>query len=118
MRLKMVSCGVTVGGVLALGAGPVAAQAYVGTWATSPVQCQIDQSRQNAPLVIKPRRYDRHETHCVFTSWRKSGAATWRMRARCTVEGRRQTHTFSLAVEGPALTMRDRYGSQKLIRCT
>ena len=118
MHMKSVSCGVMVCGALVLGATPASAQAYVGTWAASPAQCQIDQSRQNAPLIIRPRRYDQHETHCVFTSWRKSGAATWRMRARCTVEGSRQTHTFSLAVEGRTLTLRDRYGARKLIRCT
>jgi hypothetical protein len=93
------------------------ATTYVGTWAANAAQCGVDQSRQNAPLVIGRGRYDQHETHCTFTSLRKSGASTWRMRARCTVAGNRQTHTFSLAVDGDALAMRDRYGVRKLVRC-
>ncbi len=117
MPTQLVARSLIAASAVVLAPTAVSAQAYVGTWAASPTQCGIDQSRRNAPLIIKRGRYDQHETHCVFTSLRKSGEASWRMRARCTVEGSRQTHTFTLAVDGPGLTLRDRTGVRKLVRC-
>lgn len=93
------------------------AQAYVGTWASNAAQCQVDQSQRNAPMVITRNRYDQHEAHCTFISVRKSGPGSWRARARCTVEGDRQMHTFTLAVQGSTLKMGERFGSRRLVRC-
>lgn len=117
MRTRPALGAALVAAFTTLGTNPASAQVYVGTWAANATQCQADQSRQNAPLVLKAGRYDQHEAHCTFTSLRKSGDTSWRIRARCTVEGNRQTHTFTLAVDGDALTMRDRYGARKLVRC-
>jgi hypothetical protein len=58
---------------ITFGAGAVSAQAYVGTWGTNAAQCRVDQSRQNAPLVLGRSRYDQHEAHCTFSSVRKTG---------------------------------------------
>ena len=56
---------------LALGGAPAAAKDadYVGTWGKYLAQCKIGQEMENAPMIVKPRRYDRHETHCAFTSY-------------------------------------------------
>jgi hypothetical protein len=102
---------------ITFGAGAVSAQAYVGTWGTNAAQCRVDQSRQNAPLVLGRSRYDQHEAHCTFSRVRKTGASSWQIGARCSVEGDRQSHTFNISVEGNSLTLADRYGSRRLVRC-
>jgi hypothetical protein len=90
--------------------------AYVGTWASQPAQCNADQSDQEkAPLIMRRDGYDQHETHCTFSNIRaKSG--TWTVRAACSVEGDKQTHTLTLSVSNNRLTMRDQ-GSRVLQRC-
>ena len=89
-------------------AAPVAAQspAYVGTWAVKASQCGLGQDKQDAPMVMTRRGYDRHESHCRFTSVRPQGAG-WRVQASCTVEGDRQKHAFTLSVAGDRLTLRE-----------
>ena len=91
--------------------------AYVGTWASSRQQCRIDQSRQNAPLILRRNGYDQHEAHCTFASVSQAGAGAWRARARCSVEGDRQNHTITLTVRGNRLTLREGRGSRLLMRC-
>ncbi len=100
-----------------LASGSAAAQTYVGTWGAGAAQCQLDQSRQGAPMVMRRNRYDQHETHCTFVNIRKSGDATWRVRARCTVEGDRQMHTFTMTVSNSTMTIRERRGARTLVRC-
>jgi hypothetical protein len=118
MRIQQASIAAAAVAIyIALGTGPVYAQAYVGTWGTNAAQCRVDQSRQNAPLVLGRSRYDQHEAHCTFSSVRKTGTSSWQMRARCSVEGDRQSHTFNISVEGNRLTFADRYGARRLLRC-
>lgn len=117
MRTQRASIAAAVTIYIALGIGPVSAQAYVGTWGTNAAQCRVDQSRQNAPLVLGRSRYDQHEAHCTFSSVRKTGASSWQIGARCSVEGDRQSHTFNISVEGNSLMLADRYGSRRLVRC-
>jgi hypothetical protein len=80
-------------------------EAYVGKWASKPDQCQVDQSLENAPLVMARRRFDQYETHCEFTSVRPE-RASWRVQARCSLQGDRTTLRFTLLVEGNRLTIR------------
>lgn len=54
--------------VLASHPATAAERAYVGTWASQPLRCWIDQSLPAAPLVMTRTGYDQHETHCRFTS--------------------------------------------------
>jgi hypothetical protein len=74
----------TMGVLVTCAALPVGAFAqsepYVGKWAAKPDQCQVDQSLENAPLVVARRRFDQYETHCEFTSVRPE-RASWRVQA-------------------------------------
>ncbi len=117
MRMTTTLATALAAATIAFATTPASAQAYVGTWGTNAAQCQVDQSLQNAPMVIARNRYDQHEAHCTFISVRKSGPGSWRVRARCTVEGDRQMHTYTIAVQGGTLRMADRYGSRRLMRC-
>jgi hypothetical protein len=94
-----------------------AAQTYIGIWGVSPAQCVVDQSRQDAPMIMRRNRYDQHETHCTFVNIRKSGDTTWRVRARCTVEGDRQMHTFTMSVTDAVMTVREGRAARTLVRC-
>lgn len=117
MQMKLALGSALAAGALMLGSTAASAQAYVGTWGTNAAQCRVDQSRQNAPLILSRNRYDQHEAHCTFASVQKTGSASWRMRARCSVEGDRQAHTFDISVDGRTLTLRDGYGARRLVRC-
>jgi len=117
MRIRFVCGGALVAAAMAFGTTDASAQAYVGTWGANPVQCLIDQSLQAAPMVVRRNRYDQHETHCTFASIRKTGRSSWQVRARCAVEGDRQSHTFTMSVQGNFMTVRDRRGSRNLVRC-
>ncbi len=90
--------------LLALSALPASAQAYVGSWASESAQCKNGQEVEEAPLILKAKRYDQHEAHCTFSSVTKSGAA-WNVKARCQVEGSMQNASFKIAVSGDTLTM-------------
>jgi hypothetical protein len=90
--------------LLALSALPAAAQAYVGTWASDPAQCRNGQEVEDAPMIMKAKRYDQHETHCTFSSVTRRGAA-WTVKARCDVEGDKQNASFQMEVVGDTLTM-------------
>jgi hypothetical protein len=91
--------------------------AYVGTWASNPLQCVIDQSLQAAPLILSAKRYDQHEAHCDFTSVKKIAGNAWRARARCSVEGDRSRSVMTMAVKGNMLTIRDGGIARTLMRC-
>jgi len=93
------------------------APAYVGTWASNPAQCKVDQGLQSAPLILTARGYDQHEAHCKFTAVSKTGANAWRAKAECSVEGNKQRHTMTLAVSGKTLTLGEGRGTRKLMRC-
>ncbi len=107
---------VLIMGAALLASPALAASGYEGKWASNPGQCKLDQSVQNAPLLLKAKRYDQHEAHCTFASVTKTGAAAWRIKGRCTVEGSSQPLTMTLAVKGDTLTMRD-VGTRTLKRC-
>ena len=92
-------------------------RAYVGTWAAKRAQCRLAQDQQDAPLVLTRNGYDRHETHCKFSSVQAQGKDTWRVRAKCSVEGDAQNHTFTLIVTAGRLTIRDERGPRSLVWC-
>ncbi len=104
-------------GALAPGSGFAQDRAYVGTWAAKRAQCRLGQDKQDAPLVLTRNGYDQHETHCKFGSVRAQGKNTWRARAKCSVEGDTQSHSFTLVVAGSSLTIRDARGARVLRRC-
>jgi hypothetical protein len=117
MRMKLAIASALVVASMTLGTTGASAQAYVGKWGANPVQCVIDQGLQGAPMIVRRNRYDQHETHCRFASIRKTGKASWRMRARCSIEGNRQMHTFTMSVQGNFMTVRDARGARNLVRC-
>ena len=117
MRMQLAFGGALALASIALGPTTASAQSYVGTWGANPVQCVIDQSLQAAPMIVRRDRYDQHETHCKFANIRKSGKASWRVRARCSVEGDRQAHTFTMSVQGNFMTVRDGRGARNFVRC-
>jgi len=114
-RLAIFGAAVTM---LASGEALAQTPSYVGKWASNPVQCLLDQSVMGAPMILASKRYDQHEAHCIFTSVKKTGKASWQVRSRCTVEGSRAANNFTLAVDGNNLTMREAGGGARtLIRC-
>lgn len=89
---------------------------YVGTWASDLAQCKVDQSRQEAPLILRKDGYDQYETHCRFKS-ADGEDQQWKVKAECTVEGSDAPYDFTLTVSGDTLTMTDENGSNDLLRC-
>jgi hypothetical protein len=90
--------------------------AYVGTWASKPAQCKIDQSMEGAPLIMRRDGYDQHEAHCTFSNIQAKGS-TWTLRATCSVEGDKQTIPLTLSVAKDRLTIGDKFGKRVLQRC-
>ncbi len=102
--------------VLAPSAALAQAQSYVGKWAAEAAQCKLGQEDENAPLIMKKNGYDRHETHCKFSSVRLQGSS-WKVKGSCDVEGDKQDIDLTLTVAGSKLTMRDAQGSSSYQRC-
>ena len=89
---------------------------YVGTWGKDLAQCKVGQEMEDAPMIVKARRYDQHETHCEFKSLRQQGA-DWRIKAQCSVEGDSQSVDFAFSVVAGRLTVRQGKGKQTYVRC-
>jgi hypothetical protein len=93
------------------------AESYVGTWAASASQCKLPQDVEDAPLVMKPNRYDRHEAHCAFGRVAHTGAK-WHTRAACDIEGDKRKRGLTLSVSGRRLTINySDGGSESYQRC-
>ena len=92
------------------------APAYVGTWADDAAQCAVAQDDQKAPMILTEKGFDQHEAHCTFDSVEPSGAS-WKVAAKCSVEGDEQTTDFTLSVTGDTLTMGDDSGTHDMMRC-
>lgn len=90
---------------------------FVGTWGKDKAQCKLAQEVAGAPVIFTAKGYDRHETHCAFTSIKPSGRGAWKIVADCKVEGSSQKDTFALAVRGATLHWSHGKSSTKLIRC-
>lgn len=101
---------------LALAPAHAADPPYVGTWASDLAQCKVDQSRQEAPLVLAKDRYDQHETHCTFKSV-EGADPDWTVKSECTIEGSAEPYDFTLTVSGDTLTVTDEAGSRDLLLC-
>ncbi len=112
------SLGLNLLAVPLLAAAPAyaAAPSYVGTWASDIAQCKLDQSRQEAPLVLQEKRFDQHETHCTFKSITGENDE-WNVKAGCQVEGSAEPYDFMLTVSGDTLTITDAFGTRDLLRC-
>jgi hypothetical protein len=102
--------------VIATTTADAAGPAYVGTWGVSAAQCQVPQDQQGAPMIVTRKGYDQNETHCKFTSVRKSGDV-WRIAAMCSVQGDRQKHAFALKSDGATLIMTEKQRPRAFIRC-
>lgn len=101
---------------IAPGSAKAEAPSYVGTWASDLAQCKAAQDRPEAPLLLKEKGFDQHETHCAFTS--VSGADDeWKVRADCRVEGNAEPYDFLLTVSGNTLSLTDEAGTRDLLRC-
>jgi hypothetical protein len=88
----------------------------VGTWASNPLQCLIDQSLQAAPLILARNGYDQHEAQCKFTSVTR----TLPIRGACApaaVKGDQQRTTFTLKVSGNTLTLFEGRGALTMMMC-
>jgi hypothetical protein len=116
--MTSIFCSLRGAAIAALVATPALAQspAYVGTWASEPVQCRVGQEEENAPMIMRRDGYDRHETHCKFSSVSPKGAA-WTVKARCMVEGNNVNISLTLSVTGNRLTIRDERGPSTYLRC-
>lgn len=103
---------------LLAGALPAAAAMdFVGTWATSKAACRLPQGEPNAPMILTLTSLDQHETHCQLALSRNA-ASPWIARARCTIEGDQQNHTFKFTVRGDRLTVGERGIADKTyVRC-
>lgn len=93
-----------------------AAPSYVGTWASDIAQCTVDQSRQEAPLVLQEKRFDQHETHCTFKSIAGENEE-WNVKSDCQIEGSAEPYDFTLTVSGDTLSITDEFGTRDLLRC-
>lgn len=103
-------------GVLVASAAQAQTPAYIGIWASEPAQCTVGQEEENAPLIMKVRGYDQHETHCKFTSISKNGTR-WAAKASCDVEGDHQNLNLTLTVAGNRLTIHDKRGDSTYRLC-
>lgn len=109
---------VAVAVLLAAASAPARAEtpSYVGTWASDIAQCKVEQDRAEAPLVMKEKRFDQHETHCTFKSISGENG-DWKVKADCQIEGSAEPYDFMLTVSGDTLTVTDDTGSRDLLRC-
>ena len=89
---------------------------FIGKWATQPRQCSLPQDDENAPMIVTPKGYDRHEAHCKFTSVRKRGTG-WAVKESCAVEGDEQTVDETWTVANGHLTIGDQYGHSSYRLC-
>ena len=106
------------GTLLAASVAPAAAAPdFVGTWATQKSACRLGQDSQNAPMVLTNTSLDQHESHCQLAMTRNA-SSPWTAKARCTVEGDRQRHTFTFTVRGDRLVVSERGIADKTyVRC-
>jgi hypothetical protein len=118
MRLYAgVGLGLLLAGVGGSASAPAHAGSYVGTWAASASQCKLLQDVEDAPLVMKSNRYDRHEAHCAFGRVSHTGTK-WHTRATCDIEGDKQKRGLTLSVRGSRLTINySDGGSESYQRC-
>lgn len=109
---------VSIGLAAVIAASPVRAGSdYSGRWAADLANCRTPQERADAPLILSPKGYDQHESHCKFKSVKESGAGEWVADAECSVEGDSLPMTLDLTVSGDTLTIKDSAGARDLLRC-
>lgn len=58
-------------------------------------------------MILTPTSLDQHETHCRLTLTRNA-ASPWIAKAKCSVEGDQQSHTFKFSVRGDRLVVSQR----------
>src|SRR5262249_54637620 len=90
--------------------------AYVGTWGKDKARCKVGQEMEDAPMIVKARRYDQQEPHCEFKPVRQEGSE-WRIKAQCSVEGDRQYIDFTFSVANGRLTVKQGNSKQDYVRC-
>jgi len=96
-------------------ATPVAAgEAYVGTWAADPADCNKTQDQEGAPVVFTSDGYDAHEAHCTWANVQELSATSWRIAAACQVEGDEASLGFDITVAGDTMEMEP---GGRLVRC-
>lgn len=67
--------------------------------------CSIDQSMEDAPLLLSADGYDQHETHCRFDGLREPRPGRFETRTQCEV------------VQGDTLTLYPGSHARRLVRC-
>lgn len=115
-KARVYGCAAVAAIVMAANAASAQTPSYVGTWASDIAQCKVDQSRQEAPLVLKEKRFDQHETHCTFKSI-EGANDEWTVKADCQIEGSAEPYDFTLTVSGNTLSIGDEFGTRDLLRC-
>ena len=96
---------------------PATASDYSGTWAADLTTCKKSQEDSDAPLVLTPKGFDQHESHCTFDDLKSSGAGEWSGKAVCSVEGDRQSIAVTLTLSGDRLTLTEDGAARDLLRC-
>jgi hypothetical protein len=91
--------------------------AFVGTWAMSAAGCSIDQSMEDAPLLLSADGYDQHETHCRFDGLREPRPGRFETRTQCEVQGDTQEGVLEFEVQGDTLTLYPGAHARRLVRC-
>lgn len=106
------------GALLALCALPAAAASdFIGTWGATKAACRLSQDAQGAPMILTLTSLDQHETHCQLALSRNA-ASPWIARAKCTVEGDQQNHTFKFTVRRNRLVVSEQGVADKTyVRC-
>ncbi len=97
-------------------AAAAASSGFAGTWGDDAAQCAVAQDEQNAPMILTEKGFDQHEAHCAFTSV-EAVEKSWKVAAKCSVEGDEQSTEFTLSVDGDKLTMGDEGGTHDMMRC-
>ena len=119
-RLKSITASTALGAGLVWCAcvGSASAEpAFVGTWARTKSGCLQTQDKPGAPLILTTRTYDQHEGHCTFPPPKGNGPS-WSLKATCSIDGDKQTHTFLVQTLRGKLSIRESGAANKLlVRC-
>jgi DNA-binding helix-hairpin-helix protein with protein kinase domain len=92
-------------------AGPL----YVGEWTPEVGACQGESGAP--PLRITRERADAGGSYCLFSSIRPGSSNSWRVAARCFVQGETWSTTIHLSVQNNRLRWSSTRGSADYYRC-
>jgi len=97
------------------GSGQIRAeQTFVGGWASSPRDC--DSRASGSPVTISSRRAEAFGGVCEFDEVQRDSAG-WRIRGRCSAEGKSWQANIRLVVNGQTLIWSSERGVSEYFRC-